>query len=112
MAGLYAPLTFSRDFIVYGVTASNYVDVFDDDWILDQNFVGHILFFQQRIFCSYFMEECKREKCIDGYGYLAYVILYGSSFFECGFYTMNNILLGTIVFIIGILIMKFYKSVA
>lgn len=78
--GLYAPLTYSGDFMVNGVIVSNYIDVVDHGWIRSQHTIGHILFFPQRIFCSYFMKTCINENYVDGYGYLAYVVISGSFF--------------------------------
>lgn len=75
--GLFAPLTYSVDFMVNEVIVSNYVDVLDHGWIWNQHTVGHIMFLPQRIFCSCFLDTLKNEKYIDGYGYLAYDIVRG-----------------------------------
>lgn len=77
--GVYAPLTQSGDLIVSGICASNYVDVLNESWGWNQHVLGHMIFFSQRIFCSYFIETCKEEGYINGYGYLSYlVVLVGS----------------------------------
>lgn len=79
LRGVYAPLTFSGDLVVSGVHVSNYVNVLEyNAWIQNQHALGHALFFPQRMFCNNLIEICKKEKCINGYGYTAYVVVRGS----------------------------------
>ena len=60
--GVYAPLT-------------HYVDVLNENWGWNQHVLGHMILFPQRIFCSYFIETCKEEGYINGYGYLSYIVV-------------------------------------
>jgi hypothetical protein len=76
-------LTQSGDILVNGILASNYVDLlgFPSTILLpDQHTLAHILFFPQRMFCNSFLELCKQEIYIQGYGPLAYLLVGGSSF--------------------------------
>jgi Hint module len=101
--GLYAPLTYSGDLMVNGVIVSNYVAVIEYDLLWNQHIMGHFAFFPQRIFCRSFIEICKTEKYIHGYGYLAYIIILGSSAIQRGFW-MRNIL---VLIVIGFLLCLF-----
>jgi Hint module len=78
--GVYAPLTHSGDIAISGIVVSNYVALLRN-WFphRQQHYLGHFLFYPQRLFCSYFIEACMKEKYINSYGYLAYLIVYGSS---------------------------------
>lgn len=77
--GLYAPLTMSGDVAVSGIRASNYVDVLDYSGWYDQHVVGHAVFGPRRIFCSYFMNTCKQETYINGFGPWSHVIVTAAS---------------------------------
>jgi Hint module len=77
--GVYAPLTFSGDLMVNEVCGSNYVAVLDHDWIWNQHSIGHLLYLPHRTFCSFFLEACKEEKYINGYGYIAYLAVHVGS---------------------------------
>jgi Hint module len=81
--GVYAPLTQSGDILINCILASNYVDLISlPSMILlpDQHTLAYILFFPQRMFCRSFLELCKKEIYVHGYGQLAYLLLGGSSF--------------------------------
>jgi Hint module len=73
--GVYAPLTYSGDLMVSEVHGSNYVAVLDHEWIWDQHSLGHVLHLPQRMFCCYFMEVCMYERYVNGYGYVAYLVV-------------------------------------
>jgi Hint module len=90
--GVYAPLTHSGDLIVSGVCGSNYVAVFDVDWIWDQHRLGHLLYLPQRVYCRYNIEVCKKESYISGYGYPAYIAVHGGYVFNRlnAYYTNTN----------------------
>lgn len=88
--GVYAPLTHSGDLVVSGVRASNYVDVLDHNWIWNQHILGHLIFVPQRVFCSYFLQHCKNEGYINGYGYLSYLVVHASAIVnQLGSYAAN-----------------------
>jgi Hint module len=81
--GVYAPLTQSGDIRINGILASNYVNLFDLPsmrLLIDQHILAHILLFPQRMFCCFFLELCKKEIYIHGYGPLTYLLVGGSSF--------------------------------
>lgn len=80
--GLYAPLTKSGEIIVGGILASNYIEVLNFQLSFDQHTLGHVVFTPQRLFCHYFLETCKDEIYINGYGVLAYVIVICSWMFN------------------------------
>jgi Hint module len=109
--GVYAPLTQSGDFIVGGVQVSSYVHVLDTDlaWA-NQHDVGHFLFYPHRFFCRYFMEYCKRERYIQGYGYTSYLILCGSRVINtvgrCGSNKMVRVLQMTVIVMFGSLLYR------
>jgi Hint module len=73
--GVYAPLTQSGDILVSGVRASNYVDVLDYSLVWDQHVYAHAFFFPQRLFCRFFLDTCKKEMYVKGYGLLAYTTI-------------------------------------
>jgi Hint module len=75
--GVYAPLTYSGDIVVSGVRASNYVHVLDlNGSVWDHHTIAHILFFPQRLFCTFFLDTCKKETYTEGgYGWFAYFIV-------------------------------------
>jgi hypothetical protein len=100
--GLYTPLTNTRDMMVNGVIVSKYVAILDHDWIWHQHLIGHILFFLPHTFCRCFLEACKKENYIHGYGYLAYVIIHGSSIVQSGLWMRKWVLLVVIGFLVGI----------
>jgi Hint module len=87
--GVYSPLTQSGDMVVSGLRVSNYVDVLDVNLVLwDQHKIGHALFFPQRLFCTHFLETCKKETYRKGYGLWSYLIVgIGSSLNEYGWWT-------------------------
>jgi Hint module len=67
--GIYAPLTQSGDIVVSGIVSSNYVAILQiDQWTSMQHMLGHTLLYPQRCFCYYFIERCKKERYIQGYG--------------------------------------------
>lgn len=80
--GLYAPLTLSGDIIVSGILASNYVDVLDRKLAFNQHVLGHTIMAPKRLYCQYFMDKCKNETYIDGYGFWAYMIIHCAGFME------------------------------
>jgi Hint module len=80
--GVYAPLTQSGEIIVSGILASNYVKLVDLAMVQNQHTIGHLLFTSQRFFCRYFIDTCKNERYVDGYGVLAYVIVTIASFIQ------------------------------
>jgi Hint module len=73
--GVYAPLTQSGNINVNELLASNYVDVLDYNVLWNQHILGHIMFSPQRLLCFYFIQTCKNEIYINGYGILAYVLV-------------------------------------
>lgn len=74
--GLYAPLTMSGDIIVSGIRSSNYIDILDHNGLYDQHIVGHAVFGPQRIYCTYFMNQCKQQTYnSNGYGSWANIII-------------------------------------
>jgi Hint module len=87
--GIYAPLTQSGDILVNGILASNYVNLFEffPSMILlpEQHTLAHTFFFPQQMLCRSFLELCKKEMYIHGYGPLAYLLVSSSSL-------LNNIM--------------------
>jgi Hint module len=83
--GVYAPLTQSGDIRINGIVASNYVDLLklpSTMLLPDQHTLAHVLFYPQRMFYRPFLEFCKKEIYIHGYGPLAYLLVGGSSFLK------------------------------
>jgi Hint module len=76
--GVYAPLTYSGDFMINGIRVSNYVNLFDNKfnkkW--DHHGLGHVCFLPQRLFCHYFMHVCQTETYINGYGIFTWIIVH------------------------------------
>jgi Hint module len=101
--GIYAPLTYSGDIIVSGVRSSNYVDNLDHDLRWNMHMVGHVLFFPQRVFCSAFIETCKKEGYIDGIGYFSYVLACGTTFInQSGTYITDVVIsIIMVIFFVG-----------
>jgi Hint module len=74
--GVYAPLTYSGDFMINGIRVSNYVKLFDNKFNMDHHALGHACFLPQRLFCTFFMHVCQKETYINGYGRLAWIIIH------------------------------------
>ena len=81
--GVFAPLTKSGDIIVSGIRTSNYVNILhgtgNDHFGWDQHILGHAFYFPQRLFCSYFIDVCKKEKYTNGFGFWSSIIVQGGS---------------------------------
>jgi Hint module len=83
--GIYAPLTQSGEIMVSGILVSSYVDLIDHHNIArtwkgwNRHIAAHILFHPQRYFCYHYLDICKKEIYINGYGILAYAIIALSS---------------------------------
>lgn len=81
--GVYAPLTQSGDFFVNdNIIVSNYINILQYSYMRDQHILGHALFVPQRLLCKYFIDTCKKETYINGYGSLAYIIVKIGSYFN------------------------------
>jgi Hint module len=80
--GVYAPLTQSGDMMISGFHVSNYVQVLHENSLShrsilhwNQHIWGHFIFSPQRWFCWYFLEYCKKETYVNGYGVYAYLFV-------------------------------------
>jgi Hint module len=76
--GVYAPLTYSGDFMINGIRVSNYVKIFDNKFNMkwDHHALGHVCFLPQRLFCRYVLHVCQMETYINGYGIFAWIIVH------------------------------------
>lgn len=104
--GVYAPLTQSGDIIVSGIHSSNYIQVLDynKNWIffINEHMIGHTVSAPQRIFCSYYIEYCKMESYMNGYGYLSYINLtLGSVMNRLGWFINSIIVLLLLAPVVG-----------
>lgn len=73
--GVYAPFTQTGDLLVGNIRVSNYVDILEYNWFLDQHTLGHAYMFPRRLFCHYFVDHCKEETYTNGYSCWARFIL-------------------------------------
>jgi Hint module len=83
--GVYAPLTQSSDIVVNGIKASNYVNILDDTNVhigWNQHILGHSYYLPQRMFCSYFLDVCKKEHYFDGYGFWCSILVHVGTFLK------------------------------
>jgi Hint module len=109
--GVYAPLTYSGDMMISGIHVSNYVQAFDDYssriMFRNQHDWAHMIFTPQRWFCSYFLEHCKKERYINGYGLIAYFVVGTSDVVLLTSYFMMSLVVIAMAMIF--MVMKKYK---
>lgn len=103
--GLYSPLTQSGDIVVSGIVASTYVDLLDYTLGFDQHTLGHAVFAPQRMFCSYFIDTCKKESYVNGLGPLANIIVNAAEFSNSLGWFANMILSILSVLVVGVVYM-------